>query len=257
MEENNQITGGEPTSQVEALSKSEAMVGVITSPSDTFETIAHSPKMNYWILPIIFFVIANLIGSFIVQNDTELINKIMDKQRAKVQQDFDEKVKSGAMTQEQADESMKMAEKFMDPTNLFFKIIGYGAGIITPFLYLFVGSLIALIIMKVMRSAITFGDILNIVGLASIISAISAILTTIISVLMGDLQTISLGLVLNESMIGEKGFALVSRLDLFSLWYLAVVSIGLSKIGRVSFAPVAGILYGLWIVYAVFMSLVF
>lgn len=252
MEENNQITGEqEPVSQIEPLSKTEAMVGVITAPSETFETIAVSTKMNYWILPALIFMVIALIGSFLVMNDAELMSKVLDKRRAEIQKQFDDEVKSGSLTQEQADERMQATEEFLNPNSPIVKAFGYGANIIAPFFLLFFMSVIILIIMKIMRSPISFYNILNIVGLSLIIFAISSILTSIISVLMGDMQSISPGLILNEGMVGKKAFAIISGFDVFSIWAIAVMSIGLSKIGRVSFSSIAIALYGVWIVLTI------
>jgi hypothetical protein len=249
MEENNQIIGEqEPVQQFEPLSKSEAMTGVITAPSETFATIAASPKMNYWILPTLVFMIASLIGAFLFMNDTELITKTMDKRRAEIQKGFDEQVKSGEITQEEANQRMEATEAFIDPNSMFVKIMGYGANIISPFFLLFFMSVLILIIMKIMRSAISFYNILNVVGLSMIIFAISSLVTSIISVLMGDLQTLGPGLILNESMVGAKAYAVLSGIDVFSIWAIAVISIGLSKIGKVSFASIAITLYVVWVV---------
>jgi hypothetical protein len=249
MEENNQITGEQETvQQFEPLSKSEAITGVITAPSDTFETIAVSPKTNYWILPTLIFMVASLIGAFLFMNDTELITKTMDKRKAEIQKGLDEKVKSGDLTQEQANQQMEATEAFIDPNGWFVKVTGYGANIISPFFLLFFMSVLILIIMKIMRSTISFYNILNVVGLSLIIFAISSVVTSIISVLMGDLQTLGPGLILNESMVGAKTYAILSGIDVFSIWAIAVIAIGLSKIGKVSFSSIAITLYVVWLV---------
>lgn len=253
MEENNQINPGQefqqPESyQIEPLSKSEAMTGVITAPSETFETIAHSPKINYWIMPTLIFVVASLIGAFLFLNDAELLTKTMDKRKADIQRGLDEKVKSGDLTQEQANEQMAATERFIDPNSMFVKITGYGANVISPFFLLFFMSVLILIIMKIMRSPITFYSILNVVGLSMIIFAISSVITSIISVLMGDLQTLGPGLILSEEMVGAKAYAVLSGIDVFSIWAIAVMSIGLSKLGRVSLPSIAITLYIVWLV---------
>lgn len=248
MEENNQINPGQDVQQpesyqVEPLSKSEAMTGVITAPSETFETIAHSPKMNYWILPIIIFIVCNLIATFLAMNDADLMTNIMNEKKAALQQQFDEKVKSGDMTQEQANQSMEMSEKFMNPKGPFFQAVGYGFSVIGPFLLLFVMSVFILIIMKIFRSDISFGNTLNVVGLSLILFGISAIITNILSVLMGNAQTLSLGLLLNKESIGNQLHTFISALDVFSIWMIILISIGLSKIGKVSFAKICTVLF--------------
>ncbi|HEX2787291.1 MAG TPA: YIP1 family protein [Ignavibacteria bacterium] len=255
MEENNQVTGEEITQQVEPLSKFEAISGVITAPSDTFETIAVTPKTNYWIMPTLLFMVAALIGAFLFLNDTELVTKTMDKRKADIQKGLDEKVKAGDLTQEQADQQMAVTEPFLDPNGWFVKVTGYGANIISPFFLLFFMSVLILIIMKIMRSPISFYNILNVVGLSLTIFAISSVVTSIISVLMGDLQTLGPGLILSEESVGAKAYAVLSGIDVFSIWAIAVMSIGLSKLGKVSLTSVAVTLYGVWLLLTVVRGL--
>lgn len=119
-----------PPEQFEELSKADAMAGVFTAPGETYETIANTPKQNYWIIPVMIAIVAGIIGTFLFMQDAQLVGNVMDKQKKKMQEQFDKNIKEGKMTQEDADKAMES----MNPKGTFFKIIGFGGSVIGPFL---------------------------------------------------------------------------------------------------------------------------
>ncbi|MEO8209850.1 MAG: Yip1 family protein, partial [bacterium] len=189
-----QETTSEPEYQNEQLSNSEAMSGVITAPGETFETIANTPKKTYWLLPVIIFIVINLISTFLFMSDKELVTKTMDKQTAIMREKFDQNVKDGKMTQEDANKAMES----MNPAGIFFKGIAYGGAAIGPFIMLLLLSVVYLIGLKVMKAQFDFTNILNVVGLAMIIIAVGNLLSMVISIIKGDMSSVGLGLLFSE-----------------------------------------------------------
>lgn len=51
-------------------------------------------------------------------------------------------------------------------------------------------------------------------------------------------------------------FSLLSKIDIFQIWFYLLVAIGLSKIARISIAKSAGIVFGIFIVYAIVFSFI-
>jgi Yip1 domain len=243
----------EPTEPQEEFSASDAMAGVFTSPGETFETIAVSPKKNYWIIPVLITVVIGLIVAFLFMQDAELARNTMDKQKKKMQERFEQNIKEGKMTQEEADKAMEN----MNPKGIVFKLFGFGGAVIGPFVILFILSGLYFIILKIMKSPVEFANILNVVGLAMLITAVGSILGIVISILKGSMSGIGLGLFLNEETVGEKIYALLTKLDLFYIWFYIVVAIGLSKVAKINMAKAVSITFGIFILYAVVTSIVF
>ncbi|MEO8663946.1 MAG: Yip1 family protein [Ignavibacteria bacterium] len=243
----------EPVTQYEELSKAEAMAGVFTAPGETFEAIAGAPRKNYWILPVLICVVVGLISAFLFMQDNELATKTMDKQKKKMREKFEQSVKEGKMSQEDVEKTMDT----MNPKGTMFKIFGFGGAVIGPFLILFILGLIYLVILKIMKSPVDFVNILNVVGLAMLITAVGSLLSVVASILKGDTTSIGLGLVLGESAVGEKVYALISKFDVFSIWFYVVISIGLSKVAKIDMIKSASIAFGLFLFYAIVTSLVF
>jgi hypothetical protein len=257
MEENNQ--NNEPQENLnqeipEQLSASDAITGVITGPGDTFDTIVNTAKKTYWVIPIIITVIVSIIVTFLFFRDEQLISGLMDKQKAGLEKRMEEQVKNGKMSSEQAKVAVEQAEKYMDPKSVFFQVIGFGGAIVTPFIMLFVLSLVYLIILKIMKSEFDFVNILNVVGLSMLISTIGSVIGLVLSIIIGEVSSLSLALVLKESMVGEKLHEFFLKVDVFTIWFYIAVAIGLSKVARISGGKAYGIVFGIWVVWLIITS---
>lgn len=239
--------------QYEQLSNADAMSGIFTEPGETYETIANTPKKNYWIFPVLISVVIGLISTFLFMQDAELVSKTMEKQKEKMREKFQESVKQGKMTQEDSEKAMES----MNPKGMMFKVFGFGGAIIGPFVILLLLSVFYLIALKIMKAQFDFMNILNVVGLAMLISGIGNIIAVVISILKGNLTSVGPGLLFSEESAGQKVYAMLTKIDLFSIWFYAVIAIGLSKIARVSIAKTAAVVFGLWIVYILVSSFLF
>lgn len=239
--------------QYEQLSNADAMSGIFTEPGETYETIANTPKKNYWIFPVLISVVIGLISTFLFMQDAELVSKTMEKQKEKMREKFQESVKQGKMTQEDSEKAMES----MNPKGMMFKVFGFGGAIIGPFVILLLLSVFYLIALKIMKAQFDFMNILNVVGLAMLISGIGNIIAVVISILKGNLTSVGPGLLFSEESAGQKVYAMLTKIDLFSIWFYAVIAIGLSKIARVSIAKTASVVFGLWIVYILVSSFLF
>lgn len=252
MEEQNIIT-----EEAQELSQMDAISGIFTEPGNTFDSIAKYPKRNFWLLPVLILVVTSIVSSFLFLSDAELVGKMMDKQKVKMRESMQEKVKEGKMTQEQANNAIEQAEKFMDPNGLFFKITGIAGALISPFMMLFVLAVIYMLFLKMMKASFEFTNILNVVGLSLIISAIGSVLGIVVSIIMGDLNSIGLSLIFKADTVGDTLHALFLKLDIFSIWFYVLVAIGLVRVAKIN--PVLSylVVFGLWIIWLVVSTFVF
>jgi hypothetical protein len=251
--ESQQTENQEPAVQ---LSVTDAISGTFTSPGTTYETIGTTPKKNYWVFAIIICVVLGLISTFIFLNDTELVDKVMDKQKQKMYESMEESVKSGKMSREDANIAIERAEKFMNPEGLFFQISAYGGSVITTFITMLLYSLIGIIIIKIFKGGFTYINLLNIISLSMIISAAGDLINVFVSVMLGDLSSISLGLALRSMNLPEKIMTALTNLSIFKIWSVAVMSIGIAKVGKVKTIPVMIIIFAVVILYVAVTSLI-
>ncbi|MCX6163574.1 MAG: YIP1 family protein, partial [Ignavibacteriae bacterium] len=191
------------------------------------------PKRNFWLLPVIILVVTSIVSSFLFFSDVELVSKMMDKQKQQLRERMQESVKNGKMSQEQANDAIEKAEKFMDPKGLFFKITGFAGAVVAPFIMLFILSVIYMLLLKMFKANFEFTNILNVVGLSLIVSAIGSILAIVLSIIMGELNSVGLSLILKADKVGETLHALLMKIDVFSIWFYILVSIGLVRVAKI------------------------
>ncbi len=253
MEQEYNIPESEINDSNEPLSPGEAITGVITEPANTFETIAATPRKNYWLIPMLIAVVLGVVSTVLFMGDAELVQSTMDKQKAKLVEQFDKNVKEGKMTREQADQALEG----INPQSSFFKIAGFGGAILGPFIILFILSIAFMVALKLTGADFDFGNILNVVGLSFVIASVGGLLAMILSIFTGKVAGIGLGLIFSEESVGEKAYAFLSKFDIFYIWFYAVTAIGLSKVARKPFGVTAAIVFGIFLVYAVVSSFLF
>lgn len=239
----------------EIITVPEAMAGVFYDPVNTFSSVKSAGKRNYWLIPIIFMIIINMVASFVVMRDVEVMGKILDKQKVKMIESMNQRVKDGKMTQEQANQSIQQAEKFMDPKSPFFMAIGMISGIIMPFMIMILMSVLGLIAIKILKGQFEFYQLLNVTSLSLTIIVVSSVLTTFLTIFTGDLFSFSPAFFFKNSSINAFVEAIIQKIDIFYFWFLAIASLGYSKMGNVKFAPMLIIVFVAYILFSLLTSL--
>ena len=242
----------------ESFSVGDGIVGVFTSPKETFFSLSKMPKKTYWVIPLLIVIVVGLLSNFLRMNDNELTSKMQTMSAKKIQEQMDDKVKKGEITQEQANQQMEQALKFSDPKNTFFKIISYVSIIFRVILFSFLlTSLFAFIILKILQGEFNYTNILNVIAFALLIAAAADIVNAVLSILMGDFKSISLGLLFKPEAIGDKLYNFLNTIDVFTIWYTAVLSIGLAAISKLKTLQIFVIMLVIFIGLTAFFTFAF
>lgn len=236
-----------------SISLTDALSGIFYEPSEIFEAVKKSAKKNYWLIPLIILVIISIISTFLVMNDEELVSEIKSKQSAAMKEQFDKAVKEGKMTQEQADQQIEQSEKmFGGSMLLIFGLFGSVFGIIFIF---FLKALIYWGGLKIFKGNAGFTDILNVLGLSSIITSIQMVIGTALAIFTGKIL-INIGPVLfiNEEITSKNLFNFLANFDLLHIWYLIIVGIGLAKISNLKTSISISFVFALWFIWVLLVS---
>lgn len=237
----------------EDLSTTDVMVGIFTEPGETYASIGQGSQKKYWLLPTIIFIVLYLISSFIIFSDAQILGDKMDMQFQKAKEKVQEQVKQGKITQKQADQSLEIQEKMMNPNSPITQGIAYGWAVIGPFFILFVLGLLYFIGLRMFKSTASYGDVLNIIGPAFLISGLQQVITAVVSILLGKITTIGAAIFMPADADGTL-YSILFSLDIFSIWFYAIISIGLIKIGRIQPGQAYGLAFGLWIIWVLLSS---
>lgn len=258
MEENNEqlpaVTEGENLSpQAESISIGDAMAGVFSEPGNTFEAVKASVKKNYWLIPLLILIAVSITSSFLVTHDEELVSEIKTQQKNAVKKRLDESVKEGKITREQADQQIEQTEKmFGSGMFVIFGMVGSVFGVLIIF---FLKALVYWGLLKAFKGSAGYGDIMNVLGLTSLITAIQLIVDTVLAIVMGKLlMNIGPVLFITEEAVGKSMFTFIANFDLINIWYTIIVGIGLAKVSNLKSSLTIPFVFVLWLVWVLLTS---
>ena len=233
----------EPEELVEAeLSHTDKMVGILSEPSNTYESTAKfPPKTIDWVIPLILVVVLSIASQFILFSNPEIKYQIVQKQTEAIQK----AVQEGKITQEMADKQIQfMSGSFMSI------ISSVSTLVIVPIIFFIVTLILFLLSKFALKGDGTYSSALVANGLSMYILMIHIILATVVGIVLGKLiRDLSLTSLLGMDKTSFMGWIL-SFVDVLTIWGFAVLSIGLAKMFKAASASKYFIMvFGLWFIW--------
>jgi len=230
METEDTLQPQEPKQEIQDLSHTDKIVGVISEPQNLFSKLVFFPtKATDWILPLLALIIVGIVSTFIYMSNPEIKYEMQQQQKKAMQEQFDKMVESGQMTREQADEQLdKTMAMFGNGTMMqLFSAIGI---LIMMLLWFFVITTIAFLTARfVLKGDGTYAQAMTAMGLPIYISVLQGIILVVAGLLMGKILTgINPASLMDMDLKTLPGF-LLSRLDVFSIWFYVVVGIAFAR----------------------------
>ncbi len=229
-----------------ASTLTERLTNVFVSPSEVFDEVKTSPPTSAnWIVPLVVTMIVGIIFAMVVFSQPAVLQAVKDA-KDKKSDEIQQLVTKGKMSQPDADRAREWADKLTTPT--FLRVFGILGTVIGNSLGLF---LTAGVLWLVGRSAFgAYFDYMKgveVAGLALMIMVLGAIIQMLLVVIYGNTSvTASPRLFLSHFDPTNKVHLILSALNIFTLWYVAVLSAGLAKLSGTSFFKAAALLFGLW-----------
>lgn len=181
------------------------MIGVITSPRQTFEDIVRRPT---WLLPFVLVVVVSVVTSYL------LIDLIADAQLEQMQEQ--------QMTEQQIEMASKMTRQF-----------GWMFAVVTiPLFYVIAAAVLLFTGNIVLGGTSNFRTIFSVSCWAGIISVVTSAISVPIMLARGVFESpVSLVFLAPDD---KKSFLynFFSSIDLFALWFVVVMGIGLAAAYR-------------------------
>lgn len=233
----------QPSASTE-MSFSDKFVGILSSPSDVFQSITTTEaKTSNWAIPLVLAIVISLIFTFVVFTQPAIQDQMKETQQKAMQ----ERVAEGKMTQEQMDTAME----FSKPGSPMFLIFGSVGVIVVLAVALFAYSLVYWLIGKIaFKSGVGFTKVLEVNGLAMYIAPVATLLTMVLIIAMGSLYAQpSAALFISNFDPQDKMHKALAALNVFEFWAMFVTGIGLSKVWKVSFGKGLGVVLVVWVVW--------
>lgn len=224
---------------------SSKLMDVFISPGEVFESVKNSPpNAANWIVPLVINIVLSIIFALVIYSQPTIMQRVTDAQSQK----FQEMVKKGKMTQQQADQAQAAAQKFMGAT--FLKIVSSVGAVIGGLAKLFLIALLLWLLGKfAFHATFSYMHALEVAGLSLMIGALGALVTLLLVCIKGNLlANLGPSLFINNLDQTNKVHLSLAAINLMSLWQIAVLSIGLGKLSGTGWLKPAIWLFGIWAV---------
>ena len=233
------------------ISFSDIIMNVFAAPGDAYEGIRTSPtRASVWVVPLMIVLLLTCCFTWLMFTNEAMKNQIMDAQRTRMQ----EQVQAGKMTQDQADRAADQMEKAGGMMIAF----GIVFGVVTVSLLFFLVTLVFWLVGKFgLKAEGGYGKYLELYGAAQWIGILGFIVTILLAVAYGSMYASPSGAlaVLNNFNPKNTTHRLLSSLNIFTIWQMIVVGIGMAKYAGKSSGTGIGVGAGLmiaWILISVY-----
>lgn len=231
--------GTVPAPPAEKPNSFQRIIGVLFSPNETFASIARQPD---WVVPLVIILVVSMVSGIV----------------------FAQRVDFGAPMREAMEQnkniSAEQAERTIRIASAAAKVFSYCAPVISLIFMLIIAGVL-LLAFRVMGGEGDFRQAFSVSAYAWMPGILKSIIVTAIIAARGATAT-ELPTLLRSNLAflvplkqNPLVFALLSKLDVFTIWILALMIIGFAFVSRFSKAKSAAVVISLWIV-ATLLSLI-
>ncbi len=213
----------------QAKSPLERLIGVFVSPSSIMQDIAARPS---WVLPLILVTIVGSVSAFFLKDvilQTQL--EAMEKRN---------------MTAEQIEQARPMMEKMMTYTVPLFLLVT------TPLFYLVIAGVLMFLGNVILGGETKFSQLFSITCWSGVITVLSSLINVPI---MANKMVMESATSLSSLLPSEENksllYHLFSQIDLFWIWWVAVIGFGVAAVYKFSTRKAMTMVFSLWAIYVV------
>jgi hypothetical protein len=172
-----------------------------------------------------------------------IVQTLKEQQEKKM----DQLVKDGKMSRSDADRAIEQIDRFTGPTML--KLFGsVGSFFFTFGRMLWWGLVLMLLGRWFLHVRFPYGKSLEVAGLALMISTLGVIVSMLLVVKFERLSaTPGLGMAIADFDISRKGHLFAGAANVFSIWQVCVLAIGLSRLAGARFTKALLVIFVYWI----------
>jgi hypothetical protein len=224
-----------------ALSFPERLMGIFISPGETLAGVARKP--GFW-APLIALVV----GAVAVAET--MLWKIGSERMARMV--LEQSKQASNMSPDQMDQAVRQTARILGITVHFGGIVG------VPIFLLFLAGLGIFIVNVIFGAKMRFSTVFSLICYANLVSLLKSLMALAL-ILFGDPDRFNMentvpdnvGFFLNPTQVSKPLYALASSPDIFTIWMLILVAMGLSKGTESKVKPLSIFLVyvGLWAIW--------
>lgn len=213
------------------LSHTDKLVGVFSEPAYTFSKMSITgPKTNDWLIPILVFIVTFILSNIVMMSNPVIKASVVEKQMAQYEKYFDDAVAKGQMTETQKEEQLEKIRERMEQggiQNIIFS--AFGIIVFTFIAFFIVAGVFFLFIKLILKGEGTYKDAMSAYGLSYYILVIQVIVMVILALVTDKFYTSTSVAAFVDTESTSIVHFILSKLDVFSIWFYAIISIGFAK----------------------------
>ncbi len=241
-----------PVEETVPSSFMERAVDIFSSPGKVYgEIAALPPQATSWVIPYVLTLLLAVISNIAIFSNPSLQSQAIEPQKEMLQ----ERVQQGKMTQEQATQ----AEEMTASGSTMMLVIGSVGAVVVMTAFFFAGALAFWLAAKLfLKCVVTYKKMLEVYGLPMLIGVLGGIVALLLMHLFNSIYARPGGALAIMDHFNRKDIThmMLMQLDVFSVWQMAVLGVGLSKVSGKSTGTGVGLAMGLWVVWVIVMTFV-
>jgi hypothetical protein len=227
-----------PRATPPAMSLAARLLNVFAIPGEVFAGVkAGRSSIGNWLVPALLSAVVGTLAAVVILSQP-VAQKQMREQQAKL---LAKQVQAGTLTRGQADQMLTLVEKLTVPIAAVLTSL---ASVIRVLWWAFVLRLLGVLFLRV---RLGYLKLLEVAGLGTMISVLGAAVTLLLTVKLGADGTSGLGMVVSDLDALQKSPVVLGAATVFSLWLVAVMSVGLARLAGVPFLRAAWPVLGYWV----------
>jgi hypothetical protein len=214
------------------------LTNVFALPGDVFDAVRLMPSSAAnWLTPALILVVISWMSVWVLFAQDSIRHQVDELATSSIQKQVDEH----RITEQQADQMRRTVQMVTQAGKVAGPVL---TAFITPFWW---GLVLWLVGTKGFKADFSYLKAVEVAGLTSMISVLDVIVKTLLILGMNNIfASPSLSLLLKQFDPQNSLHSLLAILNLMTFWRLAVLSIGLARLSRVSLAKAAVWVCGLW-----------
>jgi hypothetical protein len=236
----------------EPSSLTDRLANVMAAPGEVFAEIKNMPvRASNWLVPLILACVVTAIYMSVAFSQPPILRGMEEQREAGMRK----QVAAGKITQAQADQAAAMMEKILSPAVM--KMVGAGGAVLAMAAGLFLMAVAIWLALKYCTPArLDYMKVVEICGLALVIDVPQKVLRLWLVLWKQNLlATASPALFLANASTTNRTHVFLSMIDLVDFWWLAVLSLGLSKVASLRYRTAAFIAFGVWFGFRIVAAL--
>jgi hypothetical protein len=220
------------------------LINIFADPGEVFDGVRSGKRsIANWLVPVLVATVAGIVGVLLILSQPT----VQQQMREAMEKGIDQQVAAGKMSAEQAKQFKETMEKIPP---WVFQVGAVATGAVSSTVSVFWWALVVWLVgAKVFKSSLPFMKALEVSGLALMIFALSIVVTTLLVVILGNMNARPApSFLLKEFDPFSKLHLFLAAINLFYLWWIAILALGLSRLSGVSIGKAALWMFGIWVV---------